>query len=124
MPGAFAQHSGTALYASMIYAGVFLLAPRATPWTAAAAALAFCWLVESLQLTGLPAELSERSVAARLVLGVQFDPLDLAWYAAGVLPLAALHAALAGRSRRPGPADHGHIDRMTGVAGGGAGNRQ
>ena len=96
--GALAQHSGTALYAAMIYAGVFIVRPRTTPWMAAAVALAFCWLVEALQLTGLPAELSERSLAARLVLGVQFDPLDLAWYAVGVLPPALLHGALA----RPG----------------------
>jgi hypothetical protein len=93
--GALAQYSGTALYAAMIYAGVFLLIPRAEPRAAGAAAIAFCWLVELLQLTGLPAELSERSLVARLVLGVQFDPLDLAWYAIGVLPLVLVHAAVA-----------------------------
>jgi Protein of unknown function (DUF2809) len=92
--GALAQYSGTALYAAMIYAGVFLLVPGAKPWAAGAAAIAFCWLVELFQLTGLPAELSERSLVARLVLGVQFDARDLAWYAVGVLPLAVLHAAL------------------------------
>ncbi len=97
--GALAQHSGTALYASMIYAGVFLLRTGATPLFAGAAAIAFCWLVELLQLTGVPAKLSEQSLIARLVLGVQFDALDLAWYVAGVLPLVALHAAVA-RHRR------------------------
>jgi small neutral amino acid transporter SnatA (MarC family) len=93
--GALAQHSGTALYAAMIYAGLFILVPRAEPWVAGVAAIAFCWLVEVLQLTGLPAELSERSLLARLVLGVHFDALDLVWYAIGVLPLVALHAAVA-----------------------------
>ncbi|WP_285559075.1 DUF2809 domain-containing protein [Actinoplanes regularis] len=97
--GALAQHSGTALYASMIYAGVFLPAPAARPWFAGAAAIAFCWLVELLQLTGVPAELSAHSLIARLVLGVQFDALDLAWYVVGVLPLAVLHAAVARRRR-------------------------
>ncbi|RSM61677.1 DUF2809 domain-containing protein [Actinoplanes sp. ATCC 53533] len=97
--GALAQHSGTALYAAMIYAGVFILVPEAEPWVAGVAAIAFCWLVEMLQLTGLPAELSERSLVARLVLGVHFDALDLVWYAIGVLPLVVLHAALA-RHRR------------------------
>jgi hypothetical protein len=98
--GALAQHSGTALYAAMVYAGVFLVVPRAEPWAAGTAATAFCWLVELLQLTGLPAELSERSLVARLVLGVQFDALDLAWYAIGVLPLVLVHAAVA-RHRPP-----------------------
>ena len=97
--GAVAQHSGTALYAAMIYAGVFLLIPGALPWAAGVAAITFCWLVEVLQLTGLPAELSERSLVARLVLGVQFDALDLAWYVIGVVPLVVLHAAVVRRRR-------------------------
>ncbi|MET8151514.1 DUF2809 domain-containing protein [Actinoplanes sp. NPDC049668] len=97
--GALAQYSGTVLYASMIYAGVFLLVPAAGPWTAAATAVAFCWLVELSQLTGVPAALSEHSVLARLALGVRFDAADLAWYPVGVLPLAALHAIALRRSR-------------------------
>jgi hypothetical protein len=92
--GALAQYSGTVLYAAMVYAGVFLLAPTTRPLVAGGAAIAFCWLVELLQLTGWPAELSERSVLARLALGVQFDPSDLFWYVAGVLPLAIIHAAV------------------------------
>jgi hypothetical protein len=100
--GALQQHSGTALYASMVYAGVFLLAPRTRPVVAGAAAVSFCWLVELLQLTGLPAALSERSLLARMALGVTFDATDLAWYPVGVLPLVLLHLGLArrGRSRR------------------------
>jgi len=96
--GALAQYSGTALYASVIYAGVLLVAPGTKPLVAGAAAIAFCWFVEFLQLTGLPAELSQRSVPARLVLGVQFDATDLAWYAVGVLPLMVLHRAAARRT--------------------------
>lgn len=92
--GALQQHSGTALYASMIYAGVYFLAPRAAPAVAGAAAGAFCWLVELFQLTGVPAELSARSVIARLALGVQFDATDLAWYVVGVLPLVLLHVGV------------------------------
>jgi membrane-associated PAP2 superfamily phosphatase len=95
--GALAQYSGTALYASMIYSAVFLMAPGTRPMVAGAAATTFCWLVELLQLTGLPAELSEHSLVARLVLGVQFDAIDLAWYAIGVLPLVVLHRVLAHR---------------------------
>jgi hypothetical protein len=89
--GALAQHSGTALYASTIYAGMFLIVPAARVTTAGAGAVVFCWIVELLQLTGVPAELSDRSLLARLVLGVQFDAVDLAWYAVGVLPLALVH---------------------------------
>ncbi|WP_328468052.1 DUF2809 domain-containing protein [Actinoplanes sp. NBC_00393] len=95
--GVLAQHSGTALYASMIYAGVFLLAPATRPMVAGAVAIASCWTVELLQLTGIPAELSERSLLARLALGVAFDPVDLIWYPVGVLPVVALHHVLAGK---------------------------
>ena len=81
---ALSQFSGTALYAAMIYADVHVLAPATRPVVAAAVALAFCWVVEVSQLTGVPAALSERSLLARLALGVAFDPIDLPWYAVGV----------------------------------------
>ena len=90
--GAFAQSAGTALYASMIYAGVFVLRPSTTPLVAGAAAVLFCWAIEFAQLTGIPAALSERSVPARLVLGAHFDPADLLWYVGGVAPLVLVHA--------------------------------
>jgi Protein of unknown function (DUF2809) len=101
--GALAQCSGTALYASMVYAGVFVLAPATRPIAAGAAAIIFCWLVELFQLTGLPAMWSEHSIVARLVLGRQFDTVDLLWYPVGVLPLAVLHAILARRARVTAP---------------------
>jgi uncharacterized membrane protein len=88
--GALAQYSGTALYAAMVYAGVLFLWPRIAALTAGGVAIGFCWLVELAQLTGVPAALSAHSVLARLVLGVRFDPVDLAWYPVGVLPLVAL----------------------------------
>jgi hypothetical protein len=92
--GALRQHSGTALYASMVWAAVLFLGPRLAPLPVGAIATVFCWAVECAQLTGVPAQLSARSPAARLALGVQFDPVDLAWYPVGVLPLVALHALL------------------------------
>ncbi|MFD0592987.1 DUF2809 domain-containing protein [Catellatospora coxensis] len=61
-------------------------------------AVAFCWLVELSQLTGVPAYLSERSLLARLALGVAYDPLDMLWYPAGVLPLVAVHVLLRARA--------------------------
>ncbi|MEV4136549.1 DUF2809 domain-containing protein [Dactylosporangium sp. NPDC049742] len=92
--GALRQYSGTALYASMIYAGVFVLRPRTTPLVAGAVAIAWCWAVELAQLTGVPAELSARSLLARYALGVKFDAVDLAWYPVGVVPLVLVHLAL------------------------------
>lgn len=90
---ALAQYSGTALYAAMIYAGLYVLVPSLRPPVAGVLAVGFCWLVELFQLTGVPAALSERSLLARLALGVAFDPVDLLWYALGVLPLVAVHSA-------------------------------
>ena len=97
---ALAQRSGTALYASLVYAGVVFLWPRRSPLVSGGIALGFCWLVELFQLTGVPAELSARSVLARLALGARFDPSDLAWYPVGVVPLVALHWLLSVRYRR------------------------
>ena len=94
-----AQRSGTALYASMVYAGVVFLWPRMSPLRAGGIAVGFCWLVEAFQLTGIPAELSARSVVARLALGAQFDAADLAWYPIGIVPLVALHQLLRARFR-------------------------
>lgn len=55
--------------------------------------------MECAQLTGVPAELAARSPAARLTLGVQFDPVDLAWYPAGVASLMVLHHLVRARAR-------------------------
>lgn len=99
--GRLEQYSGTALYASMVYAGVLFLWPRWAPLPAGGIAVGFCWLVEVAQLTGVPAALSARSLLARLVLGVQFDPTDLAWYPAGVVPLVAVHWLVRAHLRPP-----------------------
>ncbi|NES30157.1 DUF2809 domain-containing protein [Micromonospora terminaliae] len=105
--GALRQYSGTALYASMAWAGVLFVRPRMAPVPAGAVATVFCWLVECAQLTGVPAELSARSLAARLALGVQFDPVDLAWYPAGVAPLVLLHHLVRARApATPQPPSH------------------
>jgi hypothetical protein len=85
------QSSGTALYASMTWAGVRFLGPGLGPFTAGGIALAWCWGAEFFQLTGIPAVLSADSPAARLVLGVAFDPVDLIWYPIGIVPLVVVH---------------------------------
>lgn len=97
--GRLEQYSGTALYASMVYVGVLFLWPRRSPLSAGAIAWTWCWAMECFQLTGIPAGLSARSLVARLVLGVQFDPVDLLWYLPGIIPLVVTHKLL-GRSRR------------------------
>jgi len=92
--GAFAKYAGVALYAALVYALVVLLVPRWRPLWTALAAVAFCWLVEFAQLTPYPAELSDRSVLARLALGSTFNAPDLFWYVAGVAVVAGADALL------------------------------
>jgi hypothetical protein len=89
--GALAQNSGTALYASAVYAAVVFLRPRTTPLVAGAWALGFCWAIEAFQLTGVPATLSAYNIGLRLIFGNAFDWVDVWWYPAGVVPLAAAH---------------------------------
>ncbi|MGW7231025.1 ribosomal maturation YjgA family protein [Streptomyces cyaneofuscatus] len=98
--GAFAKYAGSALYTVLLCALVALCAPRARPVAMAATALALSWAVELLQLTGVPAELSADSTAARLVLGSTFNAPDLFWYAVGA---AAAWAVRAGARRLARP---------------------
>jgi len=95
--GVFAKYAGVALYAALVYTLVLLVVPRIRPLAGAAIALAFCWAVEFFQLTPIPADLSSRSVLARLVLGSTFNAPDLFWYAVGV---GVGFVALSGRSSR------------------------
>lgn len=98
--GAFAKYAGSALYTVLLCALVALCAPRARPVAVAGTALALSCAVELLQLTGVPAELSARSTAARLVLGSTFNAPDLFWYAVGA---AAAWVVLAGARRHATP---------------------
>ncbi|CAM5482481.1 ribosomal maturation YjgA family protein [Streptomyces griseomycini] len=99
--GDLAEYGGDALYTLLIVALVVLVAPRVTAQRAGALALAFSWGVEFLQLSGVPAELSRHSTAARLVLGSTFHAPDLFWYAVGALAGGlAVAARRAGRRRR------------------------
>ncbi|MET9513652.1 DUF2809 domain-containing protein [Streptomyces sp. NPDC002994] len=81
--GDVAKYAGDALYTVLLCTLVVLLAPRTRPPWAAAVALTLSWAVECAQLTGVPAELAERSIVARLVLGSTFNAPDLLWYAVG-----------------------------------------
>ncbi|WDG29463.1 DUF2809 domain-containing protein [Streptomyces sp. CA-278952] len=81
--GAFAKYAGSALYTVLLCTLVAFCAPRARPAVVGATALGLSWAVEFAQLTGVPAELSAHSAAARLVLGSTFNAPDLLWYAVG-----------------------------------------
>lgn len=81
--GSTGKYGGDALYTVLLVTLVVLVAPRVTPLTAAASALAVSWGIEFLQLSEVPAELSQRSAVARLVLGSTFNAPDLLWYAVG-----------------------------------------
>ncbi|MFI1223026.1 MULTISPECIES: DUF2809 domain-containing protein [unclassified Streptomyces] len=96
--GVFAKYAGSALYTVLLCALTVFCAPRARPAVVASTALAVSCAVEFAQLTGVPAELSAHSTAARLVLGSTFNAPDLLWYAVGA---AGAWAVLrAGRPRR------------------------
>ncbi|MFC8868982.1 DUF2809 domain-containing protein [Streptomyces sp. NPDC057148] len=102
--GDVAKYGGDSLYTLLIFTLVLLAAPRTPAAKAAALALAVSWGVEVLQLSGVPAELSRRSTAARLVLGSTFNAPDLFWYAVGALAgwlvVASSGAVGGGRSSR------------------------
>ncbi|MDX3697555.1 DUF2809 domain-containing protein [Streptomyces europaeiscabiei] len=92
--GDLAKYGGVALYTVLLLALVVLVAPRVTPLTAAGSALAVSWGIEFLQLSGVTAELSQRSAVARLVLGSTFNPPDLFWYAVGAAAGWLVHTAV------------------------------
>lgn len=92
--GAVAKYAGDALCTVLVCALVALCAPRARPLAVAGAGLGISWAVELLQLTGVPAALSERSAVARLVLGSTFNAPDLLWYAVGAAAAWAVHRAV------------------------------
>ncbi|MCT6778336.1 DUF2809 domain-containing protein [Streptomyces sp. CS7] len=103
--GAFAKYAGSALYTVLLCALAAFCAPRARPLVVAATALGLSWAVEFAQLTGVPAELSAHSAAARLVLGSTFNAPDLFWYAVGAAAAWTVHAGVRRRcsARGPGP---------------------
>lgn len=93
--GALSSAAGDVLYAVLVYALVVTVVPRRRPTTAAASALALCWLVELSQLTGAPAALAEAWWPVRYVLGTSFVWTDLLLYAVGVALGLVLDLAVA-----------------------------
>jgi hypothetical protein len=97
------QYSGSALYASTMYAFVVFVWPRVAAPLAGIVALGVCWALELAQLTGVPAALSARSIVARLLFGATFDWVDMLWYPVGIVPIVAVHWFLRARTI-PAPA--------------------
>ncbi|MDQ0585373.1 ribosomal maturation YjgA family protein [Streptomyces rishiriensis] len=91
--GDLAKYGGDALYTVLLFTLAVLMAPRVTPLAAAGGALAVSGAVELLQLSPIPAELSQRSVVARLVLGSTFNAFDFLWYAVGAVVGWLVHTA-------------------------------
>jgi len=105
--GAFAEHAGTVLYATLMYLLVCLallaclivltclkittIAVGLGPIALGRVTVAACWLVELYQLTGVPARLAAHSTLSRLALGAAFQPLDLFWYVVGAVIAVGLH---------------------------------
>ncbi|MFJ9886133.1 DUF2809 domain-containing protein [Streptomyces sp. NPDC091287] len=98
--GAFAKYAGSALYTVLLCTLVAFCAPRARPAVVAWAALGLSWAVEFAQLTGVPAEWSAHSTAARLVLGSTFNPPDLLGYGVGAAAAWAVHTGVRRRAPR------------------------
>ncbi|MDJ0462659.1 DUF2809 domain-containing protein [Streptomyces sp. H27-C3] len=82
--GDIAKYAGDALYTVLLSTLVVLIAPApGMRRVAAAVGLGLSWLIELGQLAGVAAELSQRSIIARLVLGSTFNAPDLFWYVVG-----------------------------------------
>ncbi|WP_263121075.1 DUF2809 domain-containing protein [Cellulomonas fimi] len=88
--GPWAAATGDALYAVMAVLLARLLLPGRSWRVHTTLGLAWCWLVELAQLTGVPAAIGEAVPPARLVLGTTFTASDLAAYTVGALGCAAI----------------------------------
>ena len=91
LSGWASKYVGLGLWATMIYALVVLARPSISPLIGAAVALAFCWMIEFMQLTPGPAWLSSQPILLRLIFGIGFSAWDLPTYAAGVGLGAGVH---------------------------------
>jgi hypothetical protein len=101
LPWWLAKNAGDALYATMMFWGVGMLAPRARTSTVALAATAACFAIEATQLYQAPwIDAVRATTPGRLVLGQGFHAFDLVCYVIGAGLGAVLEAGLRGRTRR------------------------
>ncbi len=84
LPPWWAKYLGVALWATLAYAVVVLIAPRSRLWRTAAIAWGISWAVEFAQMTPGPAYLSSKHLILRLIFGTTFSVWDLPAYVAGV----------------------------------------
>lgn len=85
LDGDVAKYAGDALYTMLIFWLLLLVWPRTRPVRAAGLAFGLSAAIELFQLTGVPAELAQRSELARLALGTTFNAPDLFWYLVGAV---------------------------------------
>jgi hypothetical protein len=103
LPWWLAKNLGDALYATMVFWGMGVLAPRAQTWRVAVAAVAFCFAIELSQAYHAAWIDSVRATTpGRLVLGQGFHAFDLVCYVLGVALAVALEV-LARRLAKPRP---------------------
>jgi hypothetical protein len=108
LPGWLAKNLGDALYATMMYWLLAVIAPRAQTSRLALAATAVCFAIELSQRYQAPwIDAIRATLPGRLILGQGFHALDLACYVAGVA-LAVILELMARRvmTRRAGDRAH------------------
>ncbi len=94
LPPAVRDVLGDALWAAMVTWGIAAVAPEIRLTRRVPIALAICFAVEFSQLLHWPAlDAIRGTMAGHLVLGSDFDPRDLAAYAAGVLAAVVVERA-------------------------------
>lgn len=99
LPPTARDFTGDALWASMMFAWLGVVSPRASLQTRAMVAMAVAWTVEFSQLYhGATLDAWRRTTLGRLVLGVGFDARDLGAYVIGVLAGVALESVMRWRS--------------------------
>lgn len=100
LPWWLAKNLGDALYATMVYWALRVLAPGARPAAVALGATAWCFAVEASQLYRAGwLDAVRATTPGRLVLGQGFHALDLVCYALGVGLAVALERLVRGGTR-------------------------
>jgi hypothetical protein len=103
LPWWLAKNAGDALYATMMFWGLGVVAPRARTSRVAVVALAACCAIEASQAYRAPwIDAVRATTPGRLVLGQGFHAFDLVCYAIGVGLAVALELGvrrLRGRAR-------------------------
>ena len=85
LPGFIAAFAGDTLWALAAFLGIGLILPKASTWTVACLAMAFCVAIEISQLYHAPwIDSIRHTTLGGLILGFGFLWSDLACYAVGV----------------------------------------